>query len=285
MTLDLKTIQHINFVVSDYDAAKADFVKNFEAELNWELEIPNRPDDVRAALLTLGPQLFELFGPEHDSQNGIGRIFRAQGPGYVGIEWGVGDLGAAKEALRSNGIRIKYEPKKRYYPGTWFVSEPADLFGLALECYIGTWYTTELPEGFAPIKAAPYWRDEHPLGIHGLRNFTVAVRDVDAAAQRWQAVTGAEELSALPGPLRDMRYFTAANTVMGLVGPSAGSEITDYLDRRGESIHGVTFTVTNVDTVAKHLANNSITVQQPADGIVVVPAAANHGVRLEFVNA
>lgn len=286
MHIDLRTIEHINFVVDDYSAAQHHLFTKFGAQLNWDLEIPNRPDDVRAGLISLGPQLFEIFGPEHDSQNGIGKIYRAQGPGFIGIEWGVGeDLQAAKDALKEHGVRLRYEPKKKYYPGTWFVSEPDDLFGLALECYIGTWYTDQLPPDMKGVEPQPYWRDEHPLGIHGLRNFTVAVNDVDAAAARWQGVTGAAEVECGPGSHSGVRYFQAANTKMGLVGASPDNGVGDYLSRRGESIYSVTYTVENAERVAEHLAAESVPVERVSDTVTVVPAETNHGIRLEFVSA
>lgn len=284
MQLDLRTLEHINFVVSDYAAAQDHFITKFGAELNWELQVPDRPDDVRSSLITLGPNLFEIFGPEPDSQHGIAKISRAQGPGFIGIEWGIGDLQVAKEALAEHGIRLRYEPKKRYYPGTWFVSEPDDLFGLALECYIGTWYTPELPEGMKPVAPQPYWRDQHPLGIHGVRNFTVAVTDVDAAAARWQNLTGAAEVECGPSAESGVRYFEAANTAMGLLGAAADNSVGEYLDRRGESIYSVTLTVEDAGRVAEHLSSGLVPVHRVSDAVTVVPAETNYGIRLEFVS-
>ncbi|WP_156766641.1 VOC family protein [Mycobacterium sp. E2327] len=285
MQLELKRLQHINFVVSDYPAAQSHFLTKFGAQHNWELEIPNRPDDVPSSLITLGPTLFEIFGPEPVARHDLGKILRAQGPGFVGIEWGIEDLQAAKQAFIDHGVRIRYEPKKRYYPGTWFVSEPADLFGFALECYIGTWYTSELPEGMKPVAPHEYWRDEHPLGIHEVRNFTVAVRDVDAAATRWQDLTGAAEINVGPSADSGVRFFEAANTAIGLVGASANSDVGEYVERRGESIYSVTFTVEDAGRVAEHLTAASVPVRRVNDAITVVPAESNHGVRLEFVSA
>lgn len=293
MHLDLRTIQHINFVVDDYPGAQRHFVDNFGAQLNWELEVPNRPDDLRCSLLTLGPQLFEVFGPDPGSKHGIARIHRRRGPGFVGIEWGVGDgsmnlddLVAAKEALAEHGIRIKYEPTDRYMPGTWLVSDPQDLFGLTLECFIGTWYVPEVAEyGMTPVAPPEYWRDEHPLGIHGLRNFTVAVHDVESCAKRWQALTGADEVECGPAADAGVRYFGAANTTMGLVAPSPGNQVGEYLDRRGESIYSVSFLVRDADRVASHLSAGTVPVERISDDVVVVPAEVNHGVRMEFISA
>ncbi|OBH05909.1 VOC family protein [Mycobacterium sp. E1747] len=285
MTLELDTIQHLNFVVEDYAGAQQHFTENIGAVLNWELLPPNRPDDVSASLITLGPTLFEIFGPEPDSTNGVAQILRDKGPGFIGIEWGVTDLQAAKDALKEHGVGIRYEPKKKYYPGMWFVSEPDDLFGLALECYIGTWYTSELPPGMKGVTPQPYWRDEHPLGIHGVRNFTVAVDDTDLAAKRWQGLTGATEVTCGPSADNGVRYFTAANTIMGLVSGATDSAAGEYVDRRGESIYSVTFAVEDPARVVKHLTANSVIAEQVSDAVVVVPAATNYGVRLEFVTA
>src|SRR5262249_2007869 len=269
MQLDLRTLQHINFVVSDYPAAQDHFIRKFGAELNWELQIPNRPDAVRSSLITLVPNLFEIFVPEPGSQNGIAKIYRAQGPGFIGIEWGIDDLQVAKDALKEHGIRLRYEPKKRYYPGTWFVSEPDDLFGLALECYIGSWYTSELPERMKAVAPQSYWRKEHPLGIHGVRNFTVAVKDVDAAATRWQNLTGAAEVKCGPSADSAVRYFEAANTAIGLLGAAADNGVGDYLKRRGESIYSVSFTVEDADRIAEHLTIRSVPVQRVGNAVTL----------------
>ena len=293
MHLDLRTIQHLNFVVDDYDAAQRHFVDKVGFRHNWELQEPNRPADLRCALLTFGPQLFEIFGPEPGSRHGIARIRERQGPGFVGIEWGVGDgsmnledLVTAKKVLAEHGIRVKYEPVDRYWPGTWLVSEPDDLFGLTLELFIGTWYVPEVAGyGMEPVAPVSYWRDENPLGIHGLRNFTMAVRDVDDAAKRWQALTGADELTCGPAADPSARYFTAANTVMGLAAPTADNQVGAYLDRRGESIYSVSYLVNDSDQVEAHLTSNSVPVERISDTVVVVPAEGNHGVRMEFITA
>jgi len=293
MHLDLRTIQHLNFVVDDYDAALRHFVDNLGARHNWELEVPNRPDDLRCSLITLGPQLFEIFGPEPGSRHGIARIRERRGAGFVGIEWGLGegsmnldDLVTAKKVLAEHGIRIKYEPVDRYWPGTWLVSEPDDLFGLTLECFIGTWYVPEVAGyGMEPVAPVSFWRDEHPLGIHGLRNFTMAVHDVGAAAKRWQDLTGADEVSCGPAADRMVRYFTAANTTMGLVAPTSDNQVGTYLDRRGESIYSVSYLVNDPAHVAVHLSSKAVPVERVNDEVVVVPAEGNHGVRIEFVRA
>jgi hypothetical protein len=50
------------------------------------------------------------------------------------------------------------------------------------------------------MQPAEYWRDEHPLGLTGLKGYSVAVRDLDQAREDFEALFDHEVVYAKPVP-------------------------------------------------------------------------------------
>jgi hypothetical protein len=267
MQLQLLSLQHFNVLVEDYGATLAHMRDVFGAQLNYELEPRYLSEGVQACLMTLGPVIFELVGAAPGSKNAFRRKLDKDGPGYIGIEFEVRDLAAAREAARQNGIRVKYDP------GTFFVTDPRDTFGLTIECFDRNWHVDPPDPRMVPVAPRDYWTNEHPLGITGLYGFTVEVADRQAAAARWREVAGADivEESDAGEPL----WLSAADTQAGLVNaPRDGGR---------ERILAARFTVRDIDQTTSALASKGLKLEEDRNGLMVASAAKNRGVRLEFI--
>jgi hypothetical protein len=204
------------------------------------------------------------------------RLFERVGPGYIGVEFFVDDLAAARQAIVDHGIRMKYDT------GAFFVAKPEDVFGLAIECYDADWYGAELPDpAMVPVAPRQYWEHDHPLGIVGIDCFTVAVRNRHAAASRWQQLTGCAVLPS-DGSFKSLR---AANTELRFVEVGEDPDVENLIAGSGERIHSVTLAVRDLEQAHLALRNSGIEAFRSVDGLVVVPAHANQGVRMEFALA
>ena len=264
MDLKLRSFQHFNCIVEDYEASLSHLKRVFDAEINYVLRPEYLSEGVHACLLTIGPVNFEVVGAAPGSKNAFRRRLDTKGPGYMGIEFDVGDLEVARKAVQSHGIRIKYDPKR------FFVTDSRDTFGLTIEGYDRNWYRAPPDPTMIPVGSVDHWLKK-PLGVTGLHSFSVAVKDRAAAAARWLDVTGLDH-----EPLKDADgalWLPAADTRMALV-DAAG---------KAEHIAAVRLTVNDIDMSARELAGKGLAVSKKHDGVLVVSSAANHGLRLEFV--
>ena len=264
MHLPIVSLQHFNIVVDDYSVAVEHLQDVFGAHVNYQLDPAHLSEGVKAGLITIGPVIFQFMGAAPHSKNAFRRKLDRSGPGYIGIEFEVGNLDQAREAAKQNDIRVKYDR------GAFFVTDPRDCFGFAVECYAGEWFNNPPDPRMTPVAPKSYWANEHPLGIVGLYGFTVAVQDREAAAARWTAVSGAERLG--DGADGEPLWMSAADTRLGLVDTSDGEQI---LAARLE--------VRDIGQTSRALAAKGLKLEEIRKGLMAAPAAENHGVRIEFV--
>ena len=127
-------------------------------------------DEWHACLIAIGRVIFQLFSPHDD-------LLHARfGPHYVGIEYTVPDVGEARDATNARGIRIAREL------GPAFHVHPLDAYGVSFEFYDHDFHAVPSPVPYLePIHPIEFWRDDHPLGITGLKRYRVVVSDLDGA--------------------------------------------------------------------------------------------------------
>jgi hypothetical protein len=264
MHLPIIGLQHFNVVVDDYGLTLTHLKDVFGAHVNYELEPAYLSDGVNAGLITIGPVIFELVGAALHSKNAFRRKLDRSGPGYIGIEFSVGDLDQAREAAKHNEMRVKYDA------GHFFVTDPRDCFGFTIECYAGDWFNNPPASSMIPVAPRSYWANEHPLGIIGLYGFTVGVHDREAAAARWTAVSGASRLD--DGADGEPLWLSAGDTRLGLVDTS-----------NGEQILAARLEVRDIEQTRRALAAKGLKLEEIRKGLMAAPAPENHGVRIEFV--
>ena len=176
-------VNHLNALVEDFDDSLAHFRDLYGAQF-----LLDKPES-EYCLIAIGTVIFELFVP----QNFL--LHARLGPNYNGLEYQVPDVGEARKALQSRGIRIVGDVEVAFY------THPADTFGVGFEFYHRNFHTDGIPNGYLePIKPIDYWRDEHPLGCTGLKRYSLVVGDVGAATKFFQDFMGATILYEEPVP-------------------------------------------------------------------------------------
>jgi hypothetical protein len=260
-------VNHINLVLEDYEKVVDHLDKVFDGRI-----ILDMPKDLWHANLTdVGRVILEVFAPADFF------LHTRYGPHYIGIEYQVEDLEAAREVCASRGIRVAREL------GAAFHSNPADCHGVSLEMYEGYFHDSDRLH--APMRSADWWRDEHPLGLDGLRAVTVAVNDMEEGLADFQAIFHNEVLYDEARPADGARAvgLHIADAVLELVAPQGDGPLRDHLIAHSEGIRSTVFGVRDLDQARRHLSGHGIDlVPGSADGRWAIPPEQNLGVIFEF---
>ncbi len=129
----LTRIDHVGIAVSDLDAA-VDFYRRAFGLTKVHEEI-NEEQGVREAMMAVGDsgsciQLLAPLTPEST----IATFLDRSGPGIQQVAYGVDDVEATAEALRSAGVRVLYDRAKRGTAGSLVnFCHPKDCGGVLIE--------------------------------------------------------------------------------------------------------------------------------------------------------
>lgn len=265
------SMNHINAVVDGYDESVDRFVDLYGAQV--VLDMPR--DEWHACLIVFGGAvIFELFAP-HDN------LLHARfGPYYVGVEYQVTDVDAAREAIIARGGRVLREL------GTAFHAHPAELNGVAWEFYGQSFHSVPPHPGFIePIRDVSYWADEHPLGCIGLKRFSLAVEDVQPAQDFLEGgVNGTflyqEDRAAIGATALG---FQLADTIVELLTPTGEGEIARHVARWGDGIRSTVFQVKSLEVARTYFKSKDIDlVPGDAPHTLAIDPKDNCGLLFEF---
>ena len=255
--LQLLRLSHVNALVDGYRRSLDHLGGTLGMQVN--MEIPAREgDDTDACLLSLGDVIFELFAPRQRAERGQGRLLALYGGHYLGAEFQVPDLEAARSVCRSRNVRIIRDD------GYAFFTYPGACSGISWEIFDGDWHSP--PHGgtagdvvtnpdWTPIHTAAYWRDEHPLGVVGLARLRVAVADLDAALEGFQSLTGAAEIDRPSRPEAKAIDLQVCDTVFELLAPAGDGPLAEWLTRYREGVRSTVFRVHDLDRVERFAAD------------------------------
>ena len=129
----LTRIDHVGIAVSDLDAAVDFYRRAFGLTMVHE-EI-NEEQGVREAMMAVGEsgsciQLLAPLTPEST----IAKFLDRSGPGIQQVAYGVDDVEATADALRSAGVRVLYDTAKRGTAGSLVnFCHPKDCGGVLIE--------------------------------------------------------------------------------------------------------------------------------------------------------
>jgi catechol 2,3-dioxygenase-like lactoylglutathione lyase family enzyme len=264
-------MNHLNALIEgseDSIASIAHFRDLYGAQ--FLLDLP----EFQSCLILIGPVIFELFLPQDYLLNA------RFGPHYVGVEYQVPDTAEARKAAQARGIRLLGDI------GVAFHTHPNDTFGVAVEIYHRNFHTQGPPNGYLePIRPAKYWSDEHPLGITGLKRYSIVVSDVEAATHFFQDFMNATILYEAPRPDVGARAVGLAlgDTVAELLTPTEDGVIQRYLARYGDGIRSTVFAVRDLKGALSYFADRGITLQ-PGDApeTAAIAPEDNCGLLFEF---
>jgi len=260
-------VNHMNVVVQDYEESVRHFQEKYDAE--FVVDIPQK--DMRACLVETGRVLFELFVPN------VYLLNSRYGPHYLGVEFQA-DMDVVRQAITERGIRIVRDTKIALH------THPADGFGASYEFYHDNFHHWNWPLLGGQFKPAEYWLAS-PLGLTGLKGYTHAVYDLEAASAFLQSFLGGEPVYEAERPSIGARALGlhVGDAVVELLTPIADGELARHLSRYGDGIRSTVFGVSNIDQATRCLTERGLpTVPGSAAGTIAVPAEANLGVLFEF---
>jgi catechol 2,3-dioxygenase-like lactoylglutathione lyase family enzyme len=263
-----RRVSHPNLVVEDYDASLAHFRELFGAELLLDLPSPTW----HACLIDIGGVILELFAPPNFLLNS------RHGPHYLGIEYEA-DMDEVRAALADHGVRVIRDL------GVAVHTHPADGFGVDFEFYGGSFYDNLPPVLTAPMRPAAWWRDEHPLGLMGLKAYTLAVSDIAAAGRFLQSLLSAEPKYEATRPAIAARSvgLQVADTIVELLAPTGDGALQRELQQVGQGIRSCVFRVRDIGQARSYfMERGAPLIPGTAPDSIALSPAANRGVLFEF---
>src|SRR5579864_1490793 len=214
-------VNHMNAVVQDFDAIVGHFAQCYGAE--FMIDMPQK--EFHACLIALGQVIIELFVPWDFL------VSARLGPHYVGLEWQA-DMEEVRAALADHGVRTVRDI------GVALHTHPADCFGVSHEFYSGEFHSRNWPLLGGKIQSAQYWRDEHALGLTGLKGYTQVVTDLDKASTFLRRFLAAEPVleEARPAIGARAQQLKVADAMIELLAPDGAGWLAQQLARQGEEI-------------------------------------------------
>jgi hypothetical protein len=267
-SIHCRRTSHLNVVLEDYDASLAHFQDIYGAE--FLLDLPKT--EWHACLIEIGNVMFEIFAPHNFLLNS------RHGPHYQGIEYEA-EMKEVREVIAALGVRNMRELQVALH------TDPADCYGADLEFYEGSFWDNNPPHLTNLAKPISYWRDEHPLGLTGLKAYTFAVPDIDAASKFFQSFIGGEPVYEAARPAIGARAvgLKVADSVLELVTPVGDGTLMREMMITGQGIRSTVFRTRNLEQARRHLASKGLElVPGSAPDTFAVPAAANRGLLFEF---
>ncbi len=262
-------MNHINAAIDGFDESVAHFREVYGAQL-----IADMPrEEWHACLMAIGSVIFEFFAPHDD-------LLHARfGPHYVGVEYQTTDVQYAREVSAAKGVRIIREL------GPAFHVHPLDALGVAFEFFDHSFHQVPPPMPFLePLLPVAHWSDRHPLGITGLKRYSVVVADLDAAAVFAQEYIDGRVIYEESRPAVAARAvgLQLGDTVVELLGATGPGDIGRHA-ARGEGIRSVVWQVRDLEQARGYFAGRGVELQ-PGDGpgTLAVGPADNKGLLFEF---
>lgn len=243
MTIRAIRVNHLNVVIDDFAAGVARLAKLFGAE--FLMDLPQA--EWHAGLVDVGRTIVELFVPPAFLLNA------RYGPHYLGIEYQA-DMAQVRATIAEQGIRVARDI------GAALHTHPADTLGVAFEFYDGSFHDNHWPLLGRAMRPAGYWRDEHPLGLTGLKHYTLAVRDLDGARAFLARFLGAAPHydEARPGIAAHALGCRAGDSAIELLAPTGDGALRRHLDRFGDGIRSAVFGVRDLGQAQRHFASRGL---------------------------
>lgn len=260
-------VNHMNVVIEDFDASVAHFQDLYGAK--FLADLPQR--EWHACLVEMGRVIFELFAPPAFLLNA------RYGPHYLGLEYQA-DMDDVRATLAARNIRIARDI------GAAVHTHPADTAGASFEFYAGTFHG-ETPVIGEPLNTAAYWREEHPLGLTGLKGYTVVTADLQETAGFFRDVLSGEVLNeeARPDIGGRAASLQVGDAVVEVIAPVEDGPTQRELARYGAGIVSTLFGVRDLDQARRYFADRNVALVPPlSKGAIAVPPEANLGLRFEF---
>jgi catechol 2,3-dioxygenase-like lactoylglutathione lyase family enzyme len=264
-------MNHINFVIEDYDKSVDQLTNLYGAQFN--LDLPG--DHWHACLISVGGVMFELFAPT------VYLLHARMGPHYVGVEYQVlPDVDTVRAEVLERGMRVIRELNVAIHV------HPAEAFGVAWEFFGRSFHDREDPPVPYP---EPIWTaerfGEHPIGYTGLKRYSVVVSDLDAAVEFAEGFLGGNVIyrEDRPAIAAQAVGFSLGDTVVELLTPTGAGPIETFWARYGDGIRSTVFAVRDLEKTKQYFAEQGVALHPgDAPGSVAVAPEDNMGLLFEF---
>lgn len=266
-SIHLRRMSHPNVVVENYDASLAHLRELFGAEFLLDMPKP----EWHACLVEIGGVIFEFFAAHNFLLNS------RHGPHFLGIEYEA-DMAEVREVCAAHGVRIIREL------GVACHTNPVDCLGVDFEFYEGSFFTNPI-NLVQTVKPVEYWRDEHPLGLMGLKAYTLAVSDIAAASRFLQSFLETEVVYETDRPAIGARAqgLQTADCVLELLTPTGDGPLRQELERIGQGIHSMVFRTRDLEQARRYFTERNVKlVSGTAPERFAIAPEANLGVVFEF---
>jgi catechol 2,3-dioxygenase-like lactoylglutathione lyase family enzyme len=267
-SIKCRRVSHPNVIVEDYDASVAQFRDLFGAEFLLDLPKP----EWHACLIEIGGVILELFAPP------LFLLHSRHGPQYLGMEYEA-DIDEVRASLKDHDVRIIREL------GVAVHTDPRDCLGVDFEFYNDTFFDPDKSVLSQPLKPAAYWRDEHPLGLMGLKAYTLAVSDIDVASAFLQSFISGEPVYEASRTALNAKAvgLQVADCVVELLSPLGKGPMQRQLEQIGQGIHSLVFRVRDLEQARRYFAGKGIeTTEGTAPDRIALALSASRGLLFEF---
>jgi hypothetical protein len=262
-------VNHMNLVLQDFDASVEHFRNLYGAD--FLMDLPQR--ELHACLIEIGCVIFELFVP-HEFLTTV-----RYGPHYVGIEYQA-DVDVVRAAVAERGIRIVRDI------GVALHTHPADCFGVSFEFYGGYFHDNDWALlGGNKMRSPDYWRDESPLGLTGMKGYSVAVHDIAAASAFFQSFVSAQPIyeEARTNVAARAIGLQVSDEVVELITPTGDGPLQRHLHRYGDGIRSTNFGCRDIEQLRRYFAERGVElIAGDAPNSLAVAGGANLGAIFQF---
>jgi hypothetical protein len=258
----------MNVVVDDFQGSVAHFEDLFGGVFMKDLDGPNW----HAYLIEIGGVIFEPFVPKNFMLHG--RI----GPHYLGVEYEA-DMDEARAAVADHEVRIMRDIIEAFH------TDPFDGFGVDYEFFGGTFYGEDAKHVTTPTKPVGYWIEGHPIGFTGLKGYTHAVADIEAASRFLQSFLGATPVFEADRPQLGARSIglQVANDLVELVTPIGAGQLLEEMMKTGHGIRSTVFGVKDIERARTYFTERGLRLQPgTCPGSFAIDPKDNLGLIFEF---
>lgn len=265
-----KLLNHVNIVPDNYDRCVEHLVEFYGGRFLMDVPVG---DPHRACLIEIGRMIIEIFTPSFGSL-----LKRMSGPCVLGVEYQA-DIPQVREAMASLGIPVSMDH------GEVLHIHADDCLGMSVEFYGLAFVGEDRIQAVPALESQAYWRDGHPLGLTGLRGYTLAVNDLDAAADFLKRFLSAQAAYEETRSVQGARALglKIADCIVELLAPVGEGAIASQLAQAGEGIVSVVFGARDMDQVRSYHADRGVElIDGLAPGRLGVPPSVNHGIFIEF---
>ena len=281
----VQRLDHVVVLSPDMEASQRLWQHTIGARLALDRTFPER--DRRLLFFRLEDITIEISGGAQQTAEGVGKPDR-----MWGLAWGVPNLQAAVERIRSAGVEAS-DARAGVKPGTLVATVKGDAtHGVA------TLLIEHTPESFRPESRLPQGAayDNAPpkraFRATGLDHVSLAVKDISEAAATWKATLdlNVDATTEAPNAPVRMARLPAGNAFVQLTQAlSPEHRVASWIEERGPGMFGLAIEIDDIDAAVTDLRAKGVLVSDieygPWEGtrIARVNPSATNGVQMTLV--